>query len=82
MPNPRGIVKADGTFALGTYGKEDGAPPGEYVVTVQWFRKANSNDEGLGKNVLPAKYADAATCGINVRINEGENRIPSIDLKR
>jgi hypothetical protein len=36
-PHPRGIVKDDGTFVLGTYGKDDGAPAGEYRITVQWF---------------------------------------------
>jgi len=29
-------VDKEGSFALSTYGDKDGAPPGEYVVTVTW----------------------------------------------
>ncbi|MCI0360017.1 MAG: hypothetical protein L0211_16190, partial [Planctomycetaceae bacterium] len=35
-PRPRAEVKEDGTFAISTYGSEDGAPVGEYIVTIVW----------------------------------------------
>ena len=35
---PSATVKADGTFDVGLYGNGDGAPAGDYVVTVQWFK--------------------------------------------
>src|SRR5262245_12192918 len=34
---PSARVKADGTFAIGTYDPEDGAPPGEYKVSIFWL---------------------------------------------
>jgi hypothetical protein len=82
---PQGTVKPDGTFVLGTYGKDDGAPAGEYKVTVQWFEKLDFKDLELGrkpKNLLPPKYASAETSGLIVRIEKGENHIPAIMLER
>ena len=35
-PSPRATVGPDGKFALSTYNSQDGAPEGDYVVTVQW----------------------------------------------
>jgi hypothetical protein len=35
---PRGQVTQDGTFVLSTYGANDGAPMGDYVVTIDWRR--------------------------------------------
>src|SRR6516164_7244538 len=37
FPRPRAIAEADGSFALETYGEDDGAPAGEYRVSVQLF---------------------------------------------
>jgi hypothetical protein len=34
--SPVGIVEEDGTFGLTTYNKGDGAPAGNYAVTIQW----------------------------------------------
>src|ERR1051326_6275998 len=33
---PVAKVEADGSFALTTFENKDGAPPGEYLVTVRW----------------------------------------------
>jgi hypothetical protein len=82
VPSPRGIVKEDGSLVVGTYAKDDGAPPGEYAVTVQWFRKNKRDDEGTGSNALPTKYGDAKTSGLTVRVKPGEDRIPPIELKK
>src|SRR5690348_6286119 len=34
--HPRAVVKPDGSFAVGTYKADDGAPSGEYSLTVEW----------------------------------------------
>src|SRR5262245_51907455 len=36
VPVPRATVGTDGSFAVTTYDGNDGAPEGEYVLTVQW----------------------------------------------
>jgi tetratricopeptide (TPR) repeat protein len=80
FPRPRAVVAADGTFVLGTYRKDDGAPAGEYKVTVQWFEPGN--DRAGPTNRLPARYAHPETAGLTVRIDKGENQIPTIQLTR
>src|SRR5262249_26962857 len=37
FPRPKGVVGDDGSFALSTYGQEDGAPEGEYRVILTLF---------------------------------------------
>jgi hypothetical protein len=78
-PRPRAVVAEDGTFALGTYRKDDGAPAGEYRVTVQWFRKVADRDVPV--NVLPARLAGPETSGLSVRIEKGKNDLPPIQLR-
>jgi hypothetical protein len=87
FPRPHAVVKDDGSFVVGTYNSEDGAPPGEYQVTVQWFRKSEqelkTEVEGggrLAQNVLPARFARPETSGLTVHIQEGENRLPPLKL--
>jgi hypothetical protein len=62
------IVEADGSFALSTYTAFDGAPAGDYAVTVVW------REEGRG-NRLPAKYARPDTSDLRVRVTTGPNDI-------
>lgn len=75
---PVGVVKNDGTFAISTYGKDDGAPAGEYVAIVQWFKVV---DGGRGPNILPPKYASPETSPIKVSVKEGgPNQVPPIEI--
>src|SRR5262249_35384705 len=54
FPRPRAVVQSDGTFVVGTYTKDDGAPPGEYKVTVQWFQRiGTAGNDHLPINLLP-----------------------------
>jgi tetratricopeptide (TPR) repeat protein len=86
FPKPRAIVRDDGTFILATYGKDDGAPIGEYKVSVQWFVKPENRQEveggSIAKNVLPARYANPETSGLTVNIKQGANLIPPFQLRR
>ena len=76
---PAGKVQADGTFVMATYGKEDGVPVGEYIVTVFW----PSNPEGpdTGADRLYNKYSSAAKSSLRITIKEGENELAPIELK-
>ena len=85
FPRPRAVSRADGSFVLGTYGPDDGAPVGEFKVTVQCFkqlRKVENESEGapLQKNVLPPWLANPETSRLSVRIKEGDNDIPALVL--
>src|SRR5262245_17767468 len=50
--HPRAVVKPDGSFAIGTYGADDGAPSGDYSLTVEWRKIVRSSDGSpvLGPN--------------------------------
>jgi hypothetical protein len=85
FPRPRATVQDDGSFVVGTYGRDDGAPAGEYRVAVQWLVKADKAEvEGgaLPRNVLPPKYGKFDTSGLTVMIEERENTLPALQLKR
>src|SRR5438105_15139802 len=45
---PNGYADAQGRFALTTYTQGDGAPAGEYVVTVEWIPAKKSPFEADG----------------------------------
>ena len=51
FPRPHAISQADGSFVLETYDKEDGAPEGEYKVSVQACAKGHSGSTDPHKPV-------------------------------
>ena len=80
---PRGQVESDGSFNLTSYAANDGAPVGEYAVTVEWHKTITlpSGVPNLGPNLLPAKYSKAETSPVTVQIAQGKNELPAIILK-
>jgi hypothetical protein len=81
-PLPRASVQPDGSFALTTYNGHDGAPAGEYVLTVHWYKPVKHGDDWVGgPNVLPSKYASPRTSGLLVTVAEGENHLQPIQLR-
>lgn len=82
-PAPRASVNPDGTFELSTYEGSDGAPEGEYVVTVKWYKPVKVRGEFVsGPNALPLKYSNPQSSDIEVKVASGENQLPPIQLKR
>jgi hypothetical protein len=81
--HPRAVVKPDGSFVVGTYGAEDGAPSGEYSLTVEWRKIIRSSDGSpvLGPNVVPAKFARPQTSPVSIRIAEKSNELDLIKVK-
>ncbi len=77
---PRATVQDDGSFVVSTFRSDDGAPEGEYVVTIQWFRL--SKDGAPGPNVLPRRYAAPASSPLQVAISPGSNQLPSFTICR
>lgn len=71
----------DGTFKIGVNAPGDGAPPGDYVATVQWFKVIETaGGTGPGPNVLPAQYGAAATSPFKLRVNEEATELPVLEL--
>lgn len=75
------LVEADGSFTMSTYTANDGAPAGDYVVTVVWPRPLY---DGLGKpgpNQLPASYASVETTPLKATVKAGANDF-TFELRR
>ena len=82
VPRPTAHVQPDGSFEPTTFDSADGAPAGEYVVTVEWRKLINDRGEWVpGPNLLPAKYSNPATSGVTVMVAEGKNELPAITLR-
>lgn len=72
-----GLTTSDGGFSLRTFGPNDGAPAGDYLVTVEWRKLVGTGeDQVVGPNVLPARYANPQTSGIKLTVLKGENKFP------
>jgi len=78
---PRGKVGEDGAFQLTTYRDDDGAPAGEYAVTVLWLVK-NKDDEESEFDRLQGRYADPAASKIRIEVKADRkgNKIEPIHL--
>jgi hypothetical protein len=76
---PVGTVLDDGSFKVTAYDPGDGAPQGDYVATVQWF-KITKDAGGPGPNVIPKKYTDPKTSPIKVTVSGGPTEIPPITI--
>jgi hypothetical protein len=57
----------DGRFHLRTYVADDGAPAGDYAVTVVSY-PVKPGEGGASANVLPKKYASPKTTDLRVKI--------------
>lgn len=88
---PRGQVAEDGTVKIGTYALADGAPPGEYRVSVRWTaRTAAKNDDGedappgppggVQPDRLGERYSNPKTSGLTVKVEPGKP-LATIELK-
>ncbi|HVL14005.1 MAG TPA: hypothetical protein VM529_15660 [Gemmata sp.] len=75
-PRPRATVGDDGSFRLSTYGTEDGAPAGDYLVTVTWPLDGRDDEDKL-----QGRYRDRAKSGLKATVKEGSNDIPAFKLK-
>lgn len=77
---PRAKADAKGEFTLTTFANGDGAPAGEYAVTVEW-RKADDHPE-QGVDLLPAAYGDPKTSKLRATIAAGGNEPLVVKLTR
>lgn len=74
---PWAIVQEDGSYTLSTYEKGDGAPVGDYVVTLRWPPQAS---EPTLADRLGGAYSNASRSERKVAITEGDNDLPPIEI--
>lgn len=80
--HPFAHVDPDGSFALSTYQGRDGAPAGDYIATIEWRVPQFPGADGPWPNVLPERYARAATSDLRVHVAAESNELPPIVLRR
>jgi hypothetical protein len=80
-PRPRAIVEADGSFKLSTYAENDGAPAGDYLVTVTWPGGVLPDGREEPEDKLLGRYNDRARPAAKVAVKEGPNELAPIRLK-
>lgn len=81
---PLAYVEEKGSFALTTYEKGDGAPEGEYVVTIEW-RERSANPFAAkkeGEDRLHGRYRDPKASKFRFKIEkQADNVLPPIRVK-
>ncbi len=81
-----GYTKNDGTFTL-TTGPKDGAPAGEYVVTITCSREVKRAGNGIStslpetEDTLQGAYSNRDRSQIHVTVKSGKNKLEPFDLK-
>ena len=78
VPYPRAVTDDKGEFVLETFQPGDGAPTGDYEVSI-----TSPTNEGLGKisDPIGSRYADSSKSGLTVKIGDSEAKIPDFQLK-
>jgi hypothetical protein len=81
---PFAEVEADGSFEVNTYLAGDGAPTGDYVVTVYWPApppaKGRFSDESMPPDRLKDVYSNPRTSKLRAHIIRGDNVLPPFQL--
>jgi len=86
MPVPYAFTGADGGFRLRSYDPDDGAPAGEFKVSVLWPKASSEVENSGGEEIKEAKdrlrdrYLDPNKSGLNVTIEEGGAELPPFEL--
>jgi hypothetical protein len=76
---PAGASGQDGSFRLGTYEGDDGAPAGRYTL---YWPEAPPDGSNSPDDLLGGRYADPAHSGLEATITEGENRLPPFEVEK
>jgi hypothetical protein len=78
---PHAEVANDGSFRLTTFRTGDGAPAGQYTLTLTWPLPARPGKEDEGPDRFKGRYADPRRPLRQVQIVAGANVLEPIHLK-
>lgn len=69
-----------GAFRLTTFEAGDGAPPGDYRVTIVANFAVQDGQDVPVPDLLGGRYSDAAASELKVTVREGDNAIPPFEF--
>ena len=80
VSRPVAITESDGSFRLMTYAANDGAPAGDYVVTIFWRDESNPDEESEDDDLikhdrLRGRYFDSRKSTLRATVQPGPNEI-------
>lgn len=79
---PTAHTDPEGRFALTSYQNGDGAPQGDYAISLVCFRsRPVRRGEGHADNVVPPRYASPTSSGLSATVSPGDNELPPLKLK-
>lgn len=83
FPKPTAQSDVEGRFRLTTQQPFDGAPAGEYMLTVELREPRLAGEEMVrdGANLLPPRYASPTESGLRFTVTAGTNEVPTIELQ-
>jgi hypothetical protein len=83
-PLPTGVVGPDGKFMLSSYAVNDGAPAGEYEITVVWPDVVKSTDSEteppLARDRLKDRYAVPSQSGLKATVQDRPTELEPFNL--
>jgi hypothetical protein len=82
-PTPAGTTDANGEFRLESFEAGDGAPIGEYTVTIVWPETPPPNFRGIfeAKDRLGGRYTSPESSKLTAKVEKGGGEIPPFALK-
>lgn len=72
---PYGVTDADGSFALTTYTTFDGAPAGEYIITIRWPGPPKQSDQEQGPDRLQGRFDNPKTSPLRATVEKKANAL-------
>lgn len=73
-PLPRATCDEQGKFQLSTYDTSDGAPAGEFDVTIVYYEPKRTSDGVVpGPNVLEERFSKVGESGLKATIVAGQS---------
>ncbi|MBI1325982.1 hypothetical protein GC170_22710 [bacterium] len=75
LPKPSAVTDAEGKFDIGTRFDADGAPAGEYLVSIK-------SPEAEGSIQLDAQFGEASRSGLKASISDKPVKLPDFVVKR
>jgi hypothetical protein len=80
---PRGVTDGGGRFRLRTYREDDGAPAGNYAVTVYWPARHGpdvANDDQLPPDRLAGRFINPKTTSLRATVGAGPTTLPPLEI--